>query len=106
MAINSRNKGRKGELEAAHLLQKYGYEARRTAQVCGKDQADVEGVDGLHIEVKRQETVSIEKWLQQSERDAEYTGAVPIVLHRRNREAWKVTLRADDFFKIWGEGNV
>ena len=106
MAINSRNKGRKGELEAAHLLQKYGYEARRTAQVCGKDQADVEGVDGLHIEVKRQETVSIEKWLQQSERDAEYTGGVPIVLHRRNREAWKVTLRADDFFKIWGEGNV
>ena len=99
--MNSRRKGKTGELEAAHLLQKYGYDARRTAQVCGKDQADVEGVDGLHIEVKRQETVSIEKWMQQSEHDAQYTGGIPIVLHRRNREEWKVTLRADDFFKIW-----
>ena len=103
--MNSRRKGKVGELDAVHFLNKLGYETHRTSQVCGQDSADIEGIEGLHIEVKRQEKVSIEQWLQQSERDAKYTGGIPIVMHRRNREQWKVTLRADEFFEIWRQAN-
>ena len=63
--------------------------------------ADVDGVEGLHFEVKRRENGNVEPWLQQAERDASGTGNIPIVAHRRNREEWKVTLRPDDFFEIY-----
>ena len=99
--MNSRRKGKTGELDAVHFLNGLGFDTHRTAQVCGRESADVEGIEGLHLEIKRQETVSIEKWLQQSEHDAEYTGGIPVVMHRRNREDWKITLRAEDFFKLW-----
>ena len=101
MPINSKRKGAVGEREAVHFLNNLGYDTHRTSQVCGQDSADIEGIDGLHIEVKRQEKTSIEQWMQQSERDAGYTGGIPIVLHRRNRETWKVTIRAKIFFKLW-----
>ena len=101
--MNSRDKGKRGELEWAHYLYEKGYtEAKRTAQRCGKGgTADVDGVEGLHCEVKRRENGNVEPWLQQAERDASGTGNIPIVAHRRNREEWKVTLRPDDFFEIY-----
>ena len=105
MPINSKRKGAVGEREAAHFLTNLGFNVRRTSQVCGQDSADIEGIDGLHIEVKRQEKTSIEQWMQQSERDAGYTGGIPIVLHRRNRETWKVTIRAEEFFKLWSKAH-
>lgn len=103
--MNSKRKGTVGEREAVHFLNNLGFETHRTSQVCGKDSADVEGIEGLHLEIKRQEKTAIEQWLQQSERDAGYTGGIPIVMHRRNRETWKVTLRAEEFFKLWQRKN-
>ena len=100
--MNSRDKGKRGELEWAHFLQELGYPARRTAQRCGLDgTADVDGVEGLHFEVKRREKGNTEVWLQQAERDAFGTGNIPVVAHRRNKETWKITLRAKDFMDIW-----
>lgn len=101
MAINSKRKGTVGERDAVHFLNSLGYDTHRTSQVSGRDSADIEGIEGLHLEIKRQEKVSIEQWLQQSERDAGYTGGLPIVMHRRNRESWKVTLRAKVYFTLW-----
>ena len=55
--INSKKKGSRGELEFAHECEKYGLEGvHRTAQTNGKLEqslADCEGLDGIHIEVKR-----------------------------------------------------
>ena len=47
---NSKQKGKRGELEVAHILQEHGYDARRTAQYCGNtgEAADVIGLDGQH----------------------------------------------------------
>jgi len=41
--INSKKKGKTGELELAHRLKDYGFDARRTQQFCGKggESADV-----------------------------------------------------------------
>lgn len=101
MTINSRKKGKMGELELAKELRKYGFEARRGQQYCGGNgDADVIGVPGLHLEVKRVERLNVEKALQQAERDSQ-EGKIPVVMHRANHEKWKVTMRLDDFMKIY-----
>lgn len=99
--INSREKGKAGEREFAALCRKHGFEnARRGQQYNGLDGQDVVGLDGIHIEVKRVERLNIEQALQQAERDKK-ENEIPIVAHRRNRESWKITMRAEDWFKLY-----
>ena len=53
MAINSKQKGKSGELELARKLREYGYNARRSVQYNGKaeeGQPDVIGLPGIHVE--------------------------------------------------------
>ena len=105
--MNSREKGRRGEVELAKVLREYGYEARRGQQYKGgADSPDVIGIDGVHIECKRVETLNIEKAMQQSTRDA--GDNVPVVMHRKNGEKWKVTMWLDDWVRFeWGQhGNT
>lgn len=99
--MNSRAKGAEGERQLAKELRKYGYDTRRGQQYCGiEGNADVVGIDGLHIECKRTQQVRDEVFLQQAERDAK-EGEIPVVMYRRNHEEWKVTLRLEDFMKIF-----
>lgn len=98
---NSRQKGKRGELELAHFLGRFGYKARRSQQYAGiNSDADVVGVEGLHIECKRVEKLNIDDALNQATRD-KAEGEVPAVFHRKNRAEWKVTVWADDFMKLW-----
>ena len=99
--MNSRNKGKVGERELAKVLQGYGYDTRRGQQYAGANgDADVVGIQGLHIECKRCQQVRDEEFLQQSEKDARES-ELPVVIYRRNREQWKVTMRLDTFIKLW-----
>lgn len=100
--MNSREKGKRGELEFAGFLKERGYEeARRGQQFAGGPESpDVRGVRGIHFEVKRVENLNLEAAMAQSVRDAA-PGSIPVVAHRRNRSAWKITLSADAFFDIW-----
>ena len=102
--INSREKGKHGEREWASICRSYGYsDARRGQQFCGLEgDADVVGVPGLHSEVKRVERLNIYDAMAQSTRGAK-DGEIPIVAHRRNNCKWLVTMKADDFFKIYRE---
>ena len=104
MGKASRDKGKRGELLLARLLREHGYEARRTAQYCGKsgDAADVIGLPGLHIECKFVERLDVRGALRQAIHDAR-PGKMPVVFHKRSREEWLVTLRAEDFMKIYPE---
>ena len=99
--MNSKNKGKRGELEIAHILQEHGYDARRTAQFCGNtgDAADVIGLDGFHLEVKRCEKAQIWEWIAQAERDHK-EGTVPLVVFRRSRSLWMVCLNFEAFLEI------
>ena len=102
--MNSRDKGARGERELATLLKTYGYDTRRGQQYSGANgDADVIGIPGLHIECKRVEELNIEAALKQSERDAR-NEEVAVVMHRRNNEGWKVTLRLGDFIELWTQG--
>lgn len=101
--INSKNKGKIGELEIANYLKDKGFNARRGQQYSGSpDSPDVicEDWPDIHIEVKRVEKLNIEDALQQSTRDSN-TSQTPIVIHRKNREKWKVTLWLDDFIDLY-----
>lgn len=104
MSVNSRQKGKTGELELSHKLQEYGYETRRSVQYNGKDgQADVVGLPRIHIECKRVEKLNLYDAMEQAKRDAK-DGNLPAVFHRKNRHNWLVTMELDDFMKIYEGG--
>ena len=102
--MNSREKGKRGELEAARVLKEYGYETRRGQQYSGATgDADVVGLPGIHLEIKRVEKLNISKAMKQSIRDAR-DGELPVVMHRKNRETWLVTMPLRIFmvlYKAW-----
>lgn len=105
MSINSKQKGKRGELEVVQIFRDAGFPAERTAQYCGNNPegiADVRGVPGVHIEVKRVEHINIDDALDQSKRDAGKTdGGIPIVVHRRSGKCWKVTMDAKDWIVLF-----
>ena len=102
MAVNSRRKGKEGELELARILRTYGFNTRRGQQFKGGgDSPDVMGLPGVHIECKRVQNLHIENAMVQSRTDAEETDDVPVVMHRRDREKWKVTMDLDEFMKMY-----
>lgn len=99
--INSNQKGKAGEREFSNLCKEYGFDTRRSQQYSGANHdADVEGIDGLHIEVKRVEALNVSKAMKQAIGDAREE-EVPIVAHRKNNEEWLITLRATDFLELY-----
>jgi len=87
--INSRNKGKRGELQAAKAVADcLGIAARRGQQFSGLEGEDiVTDLDGVHFEVKRTERLNLYKAMEQATLDAG-TDDVPVVLHRKNNEQW------------------
>lgn len=101
--MNSRQKGAAGERELANLLKEHGYEARRGVQYCAANgDADVVGLPGIHIECKRVEALNIYNAIAQSKRDAAFN-ETPVVMHRKNRCGWLVTMEFEDWIKMYKE---
>ncbi len=114
--MNSKRKGKVGELEAAAKLREvFGCPVRRGQQYKGTpDSPDVVGLPGIHVEVKRVEKLNIEVAMAQAKADCgcevtdsdkqkpddlwtvDYVKDVPIVMHRRNRGDWMFTICVDD----------
>lgn len=102
MSINSRRKGKEGELELAALLRFHGYDARRGQQFAGgKDSPDVicDPLKDFHFEVKRKQTTDIYGWLAQASRDANGK-KIPVVMHRKDRKDWVAILPAGLFLQL------
>lgn len=99
--VNSRAKGAAGERELSKVLgEVLGVKMRRGQQFSGlAGNADVVGVDGLHVECKRVQSLNVSKAIEQSIRDAK-AGSVPIVAHRKNGEQWLVTCCLDDLVDL------
>ena len=104
MAVNSKRKGAAGERELAHKLNEYGFETRRSVQYNGKaddGKADLVNLPGIHIECKRVERLNVSEAMAQAINDAK--GEMPTVFHRKNREGWLVTMRLDDWMRLYKE---
>lgn len=99
MAINSRQKGKRGELEAAaewnRLLPKA--HARRSQQHSGTESASdliSPGTPHLWLEVKRVQALNLTATFEKSR---EQCGELcPVVLHRKNDSEWLVTLPLEE----------
>ena len=95
--VNSKAKGGRGEREFANFLkEKFNVSARRGIQFAGgADSPDVvTDIDGVHFEVKRTETLSLYKAMEQARNDC--GDGVPVVAHRRSRRDWLLVIEAKD----------
>ena len=103
MGKAQREKGKRGEREFASLCRSYGYQARRGQQYAGANgDADVVGLPGIHVEVKRVERLDLLGAMSQSKADAK-GDELPIVAHRRNNAGWLITMDAEDWFTIFNQ---
>jgi Holliday junction resolvase len=100
MPINSKQKGNRGEREVARILTKSGFKARRGQQFSGSpDSPDVlcESLP-IHFEVKTAERLNLYAAFEQAVSDRG-AAQVPVVVHKRKRKRWMVTLEFEDF--LW-----
>lgn len=103
--MNSRQKGKRGELGLAKALREAGYEARRGQQYSGTEtSADVVGLPGIHIECKRVEALRLYDALAQAKRDTGESEDLPAVFHRKNNEPWVVIMYMDDWLDLYKKG--
>lgn len=97
MGMKSRNKGKRGEREAASEIRRiFRTEANRGRQFSGSDESpDIcTSISKVHFEVKRAETLRLYDALGQAIGDAGEN--IPVVLHKQNRQPWVAIVRLDD----------
>lgn len=105
--INSRAKGRGGEIELATLLAPFWPEAIRNLDQFGNDKRDVLHVAGTHIQCKRVERLNIWEALDQAITEAAPTD-LPLLAFRRNwnrsslpsRSSWFAALELDELLSL------
>jgi Holliday junction resolvase len=100
--VNSKQKGKKGELELAKLLREYGYDTRRGQQYSGIEGMDIVGLPYIHVEVKRRERLNIYDAMRQAARDAK-DDEKPAVFWRKNKENWLVIMKLEDWIELYRE---
>lgn len=86
-------------------MEHIGGKARRSVQYCGRmydgagGSADILWDDRVHIEVKANEQLNIDVALDQAKNDAR-EGQIPLVLHKKNKKPWKVTVDLVDILSL------
>ena len=101
MGRSQREKGKRGERWAAKAVsQAIRIPARRGVQFKGgADSADLEvQLEGVHWEVKFVERESIRTWMRQAQEDG--GGKIPVVLSKRSREPWLITLPLERLYEF------
>ena len=96
--MNSNAKGKKGELEIAHMLTDSGFPARRGKQYKGDEESpDVicPSLEDVHIECTRDERLNIHTKMDKAKEDS--GGKIPVVFHRKNKTDWLVTMAFDEW---------
>lgn len=107
MGKPSRDKGKRGERDArAFICGIVEVELERTQRGARQPDGDLSGLDDHHIEVKRVERLDLPAALRQAVEDSSASGRRPLVMHRRSKEVWKVTLLAEDYWRDQAELRV
>lgn len=103
MGSKSQRKGAAGERELAALLSAAGYECQHGGSLSFGEVPDVLGLPGIHIEVKRVEKLNVVEAMEQAIWDSDrMLDGLPALFHRRNRKPWLVTMRMEDWLKLYG----
>lgn len=104
---NSKQKGKRGELQFANLLKDHGFVARRGQQFKGgADSPDVicESLPDIHFEIKNCERLNLWDAMYQSASEMG-SGQIPVVAWKRNRKNWLVTMRIEDWID-WAKAHI
>ena len=102
MGKSSQRKGADGERELAKELREYRYDIERGGSLTFGTVPDLSGLPGVQIECKRVERLNVPATMKQPTEEAEkFADGMPSLFHRRNRQAWLVTLRFDDFMQLY-----
>jgi len=101
--VNSRRKGKAGELELAAWLRERGVGARRGCQFSGGSESPdvVADLPGVHFEVKRCEALRLWDAVEQAVTDA--GERLPVVAHRANRREWVAIVPLDRLLPLLQE---
>lgn len=109
MAIKSpKQKGAGGEYEVISLLTGWALEVdvklslERNLEQVRYGGADINGVPGLEVEVKRVENLVIDTAWKQVCNAANKTGKHPFLIHRQNRKPWRVRTLVQSALHIGG----
>lgn len=98
----SQKKGRAGELELTKILNGYGIPAMPGLARSYGSTPDVIGLEGIHIECKRNEHLNIFAAMSQAAADSEkFRDGLPAVFHRKNCTDWLVTMRLTDWIGLY-----
>ena len=107
MAINSNQKGKRGEREWVKLCREQGYDCKRSQQYAGgtEESADVVGLPYIHQEVKYGYDMTIEEirgFVCQAIGDNTLSGKnnIPIVAHKKTYGKWFVSMETTDFVSM------
>lgn len=100
--MNIRQKGQNGEREAAEILGKMlgRDDLVRNLEQTRSGGGDITGIDGITVEVKRQEALAINTWWRQVCVAADRDGTVPVLMYRKNRSPWHFCIPA--YFLVIG----
>ena len=102
MGTSQQRKGRAGELELVEVLRGCGIPAAPGDPASYGRTPDVVGVPGVHVECKRVEKLNIDKAMDQAVKDSQrFADGAPCVFHRRNRRGWMVTMKLEDWVKLY-----
>lgn len=93
MTAMQRRKGADGERELARLLREHlGADVTRNLIQARQGGADLLGLDGWAIEVKRAVRPRLTEWWLQTCTQAEVTGQRPALFYRLDRQPWRVVV--------------
>lgn len=102
MPINSRQKGKRGELELCHTLRElFGWVAERSVQHCGNagdSDLIVRNLPKMFVECKRVEQLNLSKAMDLARQQAGQK--VPVIFHRRDREEWMASVPLDRLMEL------
>lgn len=88
----------------ARIFREHGYDCARGGSLSFGEVPDLSGLPGIHIEVKRVERLNVHEAMDQAIRDSErMCDGIPTLFHRRNRKPWLVTMRLEDWLRLYGQ---
>ena len=101
MGAHSRNKGRNAEREVELAFQAEGFPTDRNLGGRTQVSGDI-ATTGLAVEVRRRESLSVERWLWEHHEETP-SHLTPILVARTSRKPWFVALSLDDFLELLKE---
>jgi len=104
MGRQQQRKGAEAERELTLLLQGKGFDTKRGGSLTYGTIPDIVGLPGIHIEVKRRESLDLPGALRQAKTDAaRFMDGIPTVFHRSNRGPWIVSMGLEEWLVLYSK---